>query len=113
VAAADRLAAMWVLLVTSGMRPSEVLGLPWAAVDLEAEDGAPRAMAGLPQRCGPPSIPSWSRRSCGTASHSTTADTHTHVMPAHSAEAVRTVAALFDSPSRLVLPPTAGASDEA
>jgi hypothetical protein len=27
---------MWVLLVTSGMRPSEVLGLPWAAVDLEA-----------------------------------------------------------------------------
>jgi integrase len=26
---------MWVLLVTSGMRPSEVLGLPWAAVDLE------------------------------------------------------------------------------
>jgi integrase len=36
VAAGDRLAAMWVLLVTSGMRPSEVLGLPWAAVDLEA-----------------------------------------------------------------------------
>jgi integrase len=30
------LAAMWVLLVTSGMRPSEVLGLPWPAVDLEA-----------------------------------------------------------------------------
>jgi integrase len=36
VAAGDRLAAMWVLLVTSGMRPSEVLGLPWAALDLEA-----------------------------------------------------------------------------
>jgi integrase len=36
VAAADRLAAMWVLLITSGMRPSEVLGLPWPAVDLEA-----------------------------------------------------------------------------
>lgn len=33
---ADRLVAMWVLLVTSGMRPSEVLGLPWVAVDLEA-----------------------------------------------------------------------------
>ena len=30
------LAAMWVLLVTSGMRPSEVLGVPWPAVDLEA-----------------------------------------------------------------------------
>ncbi|HEU4897075.1 MAG TPA: hypothetical protein VFX88_05810 [Actinomycetota bacterium] len=36
VAAGDRLAAMWVLLVASGMRPSEVLGLPWAAVDLDA-----------------------------------------------------------------------------
>jgi integrase len=45
-------------------------------------------------------------------SYSTTADTYTHVMPAHSAEAVRTVAALFQSPSRLV-PPSAGAPDEA
>jgi integrase len=36
VAGGDRLAAMWVLLVASGMRPSEVLGLPWAAVDLDA-----------------------------------------------------------------------------
>jgi len=35
-AAADRLAALWVLLVTSAMRPSEVLGLPWPAVDLDA-----------------------------------------------------------------------------
>jgi integrase len=36
VAATDRLAALWVLLVTSAMRPSEVLGLPWPAVDLDA-----------------------------------------------------------------------------
>jgi len=36
VAMGDRLAAMWALLVTSAMRPSEVLGLPWAAVDLDA-----------------------------------------------------------------------------
>jgi integrase len=36
VATGDRLAAMWALLVTSAMRPSEVLGLPWAAVDLGA-----------------------------------------------------------------------------
>ena len=42
-----------------------------------------------------------------------TADTYTHVMPAHSAEAVPTVAALFERPSRLILPPTAGASEEA
>ena len=42
------------------------------------------------------------------SSYSTTADTYTHVMPAHSAEAVRTVAALFERPSRLILPPTAG-----
>jgi integrase len=46
-------------------------------------------------------------------SYSTTADTYTHVMPAHSAEAVRTVAALFERPSRLILPPTAGASEQA
>ena len=38
------------------------------------------------------------------SSYSTTADTYSHVMPAHSAEAVRTVAALFDSPSGLILP---------
>jgi integrase len=36
VAMSDRLAGMWALLVTSAMRPSEVLGLPWAAVDLDA-----------------------------------------------------------------------------
>jgi integrase len=47
------------------------------------------------------------------SSYSTTADTYTHVMPAHSAEAVRAVAALFERPSRLLLPPTAGASEEA
>jgi integrase len=33
------------------------------------------------------------------SSYSTTADTYTHVMPAHSAEAVQTVAALFERPS--------------
>jgi site-specific recombinase XerD len=47
------------------------------------------------------------------SNYSTTAGTYTHVMPAHSAEAVRTVAALFERPSRLALPPTTGASDEA
>jgi integrase len=36
LAAGDRLAALWVLLVTSAMRPSEALGLSWPAVDLEA-----------------------------------------------------------------------------
>jgi integrase len=36
VALQDRLAAMWALFVTSAMRPSEVLGLTWEAVDLEA-----------------------------------------------------------------------------
>jgi integrase len=35
VALQDRLAAMWALFVTSAMRPSEVLGLTWEAVDLE------------------------------------------------------------------------------
>jgi integrase len=40
------------------------------------------------------------------SSYSTTADTHTHVMPAHSAEAVRTVAALFERSFPLLLPPT-------
>ncbi len=38
VALRDRLAAMWALFVTSAMRPSEVLGLTWEAVDLEAGD---------------------------------------------------------------------------
>jgi integrase len=47
------------------------------------------------------------------SSYSTTPDTYTHVMPAHSAEAVRTVAALFERPSRLILPPSPRASDEA
>jgi integrase len=32
----DRLAAMWLLFATTGMRRSELLGLPWRAVDLEA-----------------------------------------------------------------------------
>jgi integrase len=211
VAAGDRLVAMWILLVTSGMRPSEVLGLPWAAVDLEVgvvsiyqklikvenravltdgtkvdntgaavaqvivlapvaaamlrawrtaqaeerrlwpwrkedsdlvftkEDGSPlrpdwlnrrfkqlARQAGLPEgvrvydlrhgwataalRAGvhPKLVQEVMRHS----SYSTTADTYTHVMPAHSAEAVRTVAALFERLSRLTLPPTAAASDE-
>ena len=33
------------------------------------------------------------------SSYTTTADTYTHVMPTHSAEAVRTVAALFGMPA--------------
>src|SRR5262245_24431601 len=32
----DRLAAAWLLLCTTGMRRSELLGLPWSAVDLDA-----------------------------------------------------------------------------
>ena len=32
---ADRLAARWLLLATTGLRRSEALGLPWRAVDLE------------------------------------------------------------------------------
>jgi integrase len=35
--------------------------------------------------------------------YSITADTYTHVMPVHSAEAVQTVAALFAGPSRLII----------
>lgn len=35
----DRLAAMWLLFPTTGMRRSELLGLPWRAVDLEATPG--------------------------------------------------------------------------
>jgi integrase len=46
------------------------------------------------------------------SSYSTTADTYTHVMPAHSAEAVQTVAALFEGPSRLVLPAGGVSEDE-
>ncbi len=37
--AEDRLAAMWLLFATTGMRRSELLGLPWRAVDLEASPG--------------------------------------------------------------------------
>jgi integrase len=33
--AADRLAALWLLLATTGLRRSEALGLPWRAIDLE------------------------------------------------------------------------------
>jgi integrase len=36
VALRDRLVAMWALFVTSAMRPSEVLGLLWTAVDLDS-----------------------------------------------------------------------------
>jgi integrase len=212
VAAGDRLAAMWVLLVTSGMRPSEVLGLPWPAVDLEAgvlsiyqklikvenrallADGtkvdntgatvaqgivlAPVAAAMLrawrtaqaeerrlwpwrkdhndlvfTKEDGSPIKPDWLNRrfkqlarqaglpdgvrvydlrhGWATAalragvhpklvqevmrhsSYATTADTYTHVMPAHSAEAVRAVAALFEKPSRLALPAAEEAPDGA
>jgi integrase len=35
----DRLAAMWLLFATTGMRRSELLGLPWRAVDLDATPG--------------------------------------------------------------------------
>jgi integrase len=35
----DRLAAMWLLFVTTAMRRGELLGLPWWAVDLEASPG--------------------------------------------------------------------------
>jgi integrase len=35
----DRLAAMWLLFVTTGMRRSELLGLPWQAVALETSPG--------------------------------------------------------------------------
>jgi len=35
----DRLAAMWLLFATTGMRRSELLGLPWRAVDLGASPG--------------------------------------------------------------------------
>jgi integrase len=35
----DRLAPMWLLFATTGMRRSELLGLPWRAVDLEARPG--------------------------------------------------------------------------
>jgi integrase len=203
---------MWVLLVTSGMRPSEVLGLPWAAVDLEngvlsiyqklikvenqamlangtkvdrtgaavaqvivlapvaaamlrawrtaqleerrlwpwrkehndlvftREDGSPlrpdwlnRRFKQLAHEAGLPDgvrvydlrhgwataalragvHPKLVQEVMRHSSYSTTADTYTHVMPAHSAEAVRTVAALFERPSRLILPPSSRASDEA
>jgi integrase len=39
VAVDDRLTAMWLLAATTGMRRSELLGLPWRAVDLEAHPG--------------------------------------------------------------------------
>jgi len=44
------------------------------------------------------------------SSYTTTANTYTHVMPAHSAEAVRTVAALFDRPLPQLAPPPSGDS---
>jgi len=203
VAAGDRLTAMWVLLVTSGMRPSEVLGLPWAAVDLDAgvlsiyqklvkvenravltdgtktdstggtvaqvvvlapvavamlrgwraaqleerrlwpwrkerndlvftkEDGVPlkpdwlnrrfkqlARQAGLPDRVRVYDLrhgwasaalragvhPKLVQEVMRHSSYTTTANTYTHVMPAHSAEAVRTVATLFDRPPPQLTP---------
>jgi integrase len=35
----DRLAVMWLLVATTGMRRGELLGLPWRALDLEATPG--------------------------------------------------------------------------
>jgi integrase len=35
----DRLAAMWLLFVTTGLRRSELLGVPWRAIDPEAAPG--------------------------------------------------------------------------
>jgi integrase len=35
----DRLAAMWLLFATTGMRRGELLGLPWRAVDLDTSPG--------------------------------------------------------------------------
>ena len=45
------------------------------------------------------------------SSYSTTADTYTHVMPAHSAEAVQAVAAPFENRPGSSFP-TSGASGE-
>jgi integrase len=39
VTSGHRLAAMWLLFATTGMRRSELLGLPWRAVDLDASPG--------------------------------------------------------------------------
>jgi hypothetical protein len=80
-----------------------------ALLDHHAKAGSMSARPAAPPatRSTRPWPPPW------TSSYSTTADTYTHVMPAHSAEAVPTVAALFERPSRLLLPPTAGASEEA
>jgi hypothetical protein len=47
--AEDRLAVMWVLFATTGMRRSELLGMPWRAVDLDASPGA---ACGSPDRRG-------------------------------------------------------------
>jgi integrase len=47
------------------------------------------------------------------SSYSTTADIYTHVMPVHSAEAVQMVAALFENPPQLALPPAEEPSSDA
>jgi integrase len=52
--AADRLAALWLLLATTGLRRSEALGLPWRAVDLEG--GQLTVMQRLVTVAGKPNI---------------------------------------------------------
>jgi len=52
--AADRLAALWLLLATTGLRRSEALGLPWRAIDLEG--GQLTVMQRLVTVAGKPTI---------------------------------------------------------
>src|SRR6266571_1407258 len=52
--AADRLAALWLLLATTGLRRSEALGLPWRAIDLES--GQLTVMQRLVTVAGKPTI---------------------------------------------------------
>jgi hypothetical protein len=54
----------------------------------------------------------WAEEVMRHSSYSTTADTYTHVMPAHSAEAVQTVAELFERPPQLALPPAQEATGD-
>ena len=81
-------------LVPSLLAASDVLGTGWfGAVAAEAGPGKTVAVVGDAPR---------SRN-----------DTYTHVMPALSAEAVRTVADLFQNPSLLALPQPRTLCDEA
>jgi integrase len=51
---ADRLAALWLLLATTGLRRSEALGLPWRAIDLDS--GQLRIVQKLVTIAGKPAI---------------------------------------------------------